>query len=507
MKPKGATSAAGFLGLMFFAILTLLSSQATAQTIDHFKCYEANGDPVNVNVNLEDQFGVEPGVPVEEPKLFCNPVDTNGEGIGDPTAHLTGYEIGDDHAERIVIVSDEFGADQTLQIEDPRLLFVPSKKNAAPSDLNLYHFKCYEANGDPVNVNVNLEDQFGVEPGVPVEEPKLFCNPVDKNGEGIGDPTAHLTGYEIGDDHAEPIVIVSNQFGAGQILQIEDPEILFVPSKKNAVPSALNLDHFKCYKAQGVPVNMNVNLEDQFGVEPDVLVGIPAFFCTPVDKNGEGIMNPDADLTCYEIDADQGAEQVVVIDNQFGQQNLDVNDPELLCVPPHPATPPMRLTGKIVFVTSGEFNGNLGGLAGADAKCQAAADASALTPGTYTAWLSSTSSNARDRVTQSAAPYVRTDGALIADDFADLTNCGNPECLQQVIGLDENAVPLPRTIWTGTTPSGHASGGNCSNWTTSGGQPLITGDVGINFFLLGPEWTLTGGDSCHLFSHLYCFQD
>ena len=217
MKPKGATSAAGFLGLIFFAILTLLSSQATAQTIDHFKCYEANGDPVNVNVNLEDQFGVEPGVPVEEPKLFCNPVDKNGEGIGDPTAHLTGYEIGDDHAERIVIVS--------------------------------------------------------------------------------------------------------NQFGAGQILQIEDPEILFVPSKKNAVPSDLNLDYFKCYKAQGVPVNVNVNLTDQFGVELDVLVGIPALFCNPVDKNGEGMMNPDADLTCYEIDADQGAEQVVVIDNQFGQQN------------------------------------------------------------------------------------------------------------------------------------------------------------------------------------------
>ena len=455
-----------------------------------------------MNVNLEDQFGVEPGVPVEEPKLFCNPVDKNGEGIGDPTAYLTGYEIGDDHAERIVIVSNEFGADQTLQIEDPGLLFVPSKKNAAPSDLNLYHFKCYEANGDPVNVNVNLEDQFGVEPGVPVEEPKLFCNPVDKNGEGIGDPTAHLTGYEIGDDHAERIVIVSNQFGAGQILQIEDPEILFVPSKKNAVPSDLNLDYFKCYKAQGVPVNVNVNLTDQFGVELDVLVGIPALFCNPVDKNGEGMMNPDADLTCYEIDADQGAEQVVVIDNQFGQQNLDVNDPELLCVPPHPA-PPMRLTGKIVFVTSGEFNGNLGGLAGADAKCQAAADASALTPGTYTAWLSITSSNARDRVTQSAGPYIRTDGQTIASDFTDLTDCTGGNCLQNPINRDENAATNNNSVWTGTDTQGvEPVPGSCGAFNGTTGF----GVRGISLATAG-NWTFADFLGCFAPGSLYCFQD
>ena len=60
---------------------------------DHFKCYEAEGNEVGVIVDLEDQFGVLPGVRVEEPELFCNPVDKNGEGISDPTAHPTCYEI------------------------------------------------------------------------------------------------------------------------------------------------------------------------------------------------------------------------------------------------------------------------------------------------------------------------------------------------------------------------------------------------------------------------------
>ena len=46
----------------------------------------------------------------------------------------------------------------------------------------------------------SLVDQFGLELGVEVQEPELFCNPVDKNGEGFKDPRVHLTCYEIDDD-------------------------------------------------------------------------------------------------------------------------------------------------------------------------------------------------------------------------------------------------------------------------------------------------------------------
>ena len=93
------------------------------------------------------------------------------------------------------------------------------------------------------------------------------------------------------------------------------------------------LDHFQCYEAEGDLVNLIVDLEDQFGPEPVVLVGEPKLFCNPVDKNGEGINDPEAHLTCYEIEAGGEVERVVVIANQFGEQTLEVDDSELLCVP------------------------------------------------------------------------------------------------------------------------------------------------------------------------------
>ncbi len=45
--------------------------------------------------------------------------------------------------------------------------------------------------------------------------------------------------------------------------------------------------------------------------------------------------------------------------------------------------------GKTIFVTSATFDSNLGGLTGADDKCQAEADgpASIVPSGTYLAWL------------------------------------------------------------------------------------------------------------------------
>lgn len=92
------------------------------------------------------------------------------------------------------------------------------------------------------------------------------------------------------------------------------------------------LDHFRCYEAEGNPVNVTVNLEDQFGEEPNVMVGQPKLFCNPVDKNSEGIRNPTVHLTCYEIE-DVGEELDVSIKNQFGEQSLKVEKPELLCVP------------------------------------------------------------------------------------------------------------------------------------------------------------------------------
>ena len=98
-----------------------------------------------------------------------------------------------------------------------------------------------------------------------------------------------------------------------------------------AEPHSL-LDHFKCYAAEGTPVNVQVTLEDQFGHEPQVRVGLPRLFCNPVDKNDAGIINDSAHLTCYRIRGSE-TQRTVSIQNQFGEQSLRVQEPRLLCVP------------------------------------------------------------------------------------------------------------------------------------------------------------------------------
>jgi hypothetical protein len=56
---------------------------------------------------------------------------------------------------------------------------------------------------------------------------------------------------------------------------------------------------------------------------------------------------------------------------------------------------------KTVFITSASFNSNLGGLTGADDKCQAEADSptSIVPSGTYMAWLSDGTDSPNTRFT------------------------------------------------------------------------------------------------------------
>ena len=79
---------------------------------------------------------------------------------------------------------------------------------------------------------------------------------------------------------------------------------------------------------------------------------------------------------------------------------------------------------KTVFVTNASFKGNLGGLTGADEKCQAEADdlASIVPSGTYLAWLSDGTDSPDTRFAKSSDPYVLPDGTRIAEDFTDLTD-------------------------------------------------------------------------------------
>jgi len=167
--------------------------------------------------------------------------------------------------------------------------------------------------------------------------------------------------------------------------------------------------------------------------------------------------------------------------------------------------------GKTVFVTSQIYNGDLGGLQGADQKCQALAKAAHL-KGTYLAWLSDTTASPSTRFVKSKAPYKLVDGTVIATSWADLTD----GTLQHPINLTElRGAPAPTSpgVWTGTNPDGTAymnpdpSVRNCSNWSTVGttADPVagLLGDTNAN---TGGNWTSAGALPCEDTWHLYCFQ-
>ena len=120
---------------------------------------------------------------------------------------------------------------------------------------------------------------------------------------------------------------------------------------------------------------------------------------------------------------------------------------------------------KTVFVTSVSFNGNLGGLKGADDKCQAQADgpASIVPSGTYLAWLSDGTDSPDSRFTKSSHPYVLPDGTKVAEDYSDLTDGS----IQHVINIDPTGKTFGKNLfWTGTNSDGTTAQQlqTCNGW-------------------------------------------
>ena len=99
--------------------------------VDHSKCYEVRGEPLEVPLTLEDQFNKERIQPLE-PALLCNPVakiHENGETFGvEVGAHYVCYAFnGQPSPVQQVEVDNQFGR-QKLEVGASRLLCLPSSK-------------------------------------------------------------------------------------------------------------------------------------------------------------------------------------------------------------------------------------------------------------------------------------------------------------------------------------------------------------------------------------------
>ena len=129
------------------------------------------------------------------------------------------------------------------------------------------------------------------------------------------------------------------------------------------------------------------------------------------------------------------------------------------------------------FLTSaGPGNGaDLGGLDGADAHCQALAEAAGSDGRTWRAYLSTDAINARDRI--GAGPWHNAAGILIAENVDDLHS--DNANIDKETAIDENGnlvngtgdSPNRHDILTGTRIDGTAfpdgDDHTCSNWTSS----------------------------------------
>jgi hypothetical protein len=148
----------------------------------------------------------------------------------------------------------------------------------------------------------------------------------------------------------------------------------------------------------------------------------------------------------------------------------------------------------------------MGGLAGADAKCQAEADgpASIVPSGTYLAWLSDGTDSPDTRFTKSSHPYMLPDGTKIAEDFTDLTDGS----ILHAINIDPTGKRLGQKLfWTGTNADGTTAPQSvtCTGWKPDHlsyhhgmhGQTNVTTS----------SWsTMHSAHTCRSLNRLLCFQ-
>lgn len=157
----------------------------------------------------------------------------------------------------------------------------------------------------------------------------------------------------------------------------------------------------------------------------------------------------------------------------------------------HDAGPDEAPNSLSFFVTSDKsMTGDLGGLPGADARCQALAKAAGAGARTFHAYLSvehdpangGAASDARDRIGK--GPWYNAKGVLLAEDVDALhARSGDPELFldekgEKINGQWEGSpTPNEHDVLTGSDANGRVlPGKTCADWTSAGAD--VTAQVG-----------------------------
>jgi hypothetical protein len=166
---------------------------------------------------------------------------------------------------------------------------------------------------------------------------------------------------------------------------------------------------------------------------------------------------------------------------------------------------------RFVFVTSTAVDGDLGGVAQADALCNSLAGSAGL-PGTYKAWLASElTPDPAASFHQFPGTYILPDFTVVAVGWADLID----GTLDAPINVDENGVgDISSYVWTNVWDDGtilpfYTPPFSCDDWTSA--SPDAQGIVGWSD-TTSWAWTHSNnpdacneGACCDGLFRLYCF--
>ncbi len=163
------------------------------------------------------------------------------------------------------------------------------------------------------------------------------------------------------------------------------------------------------------------------------------------------------------------------------------------------ATPALGQVYIEVFVTNETFP-SPNSLSSADSLCQAEAEAASL-PGTWTAWISNSSTDAQDRITDGIY-RLRTVTTVVANSKADLTD----GTLNNAINLNASGGTETGGVWTGTAVDGTEGTSHCTDWGVHSADTATIGDSSAT----DSTWTDNGTSTDCLIDtkyRYYCFHD
>jgi hypothetical protein len=156
-----------------------------------------------------------------------------------------------------------------------------------------------------------------------------------------------------------------------------------------------------------------------------------------------------------------------------------------------------------MFITSKTYlPAQIGGLSGADTICNNLASAAGL-PGTYAAWLSDSTTSAKNRV--GSGGWIRPDGRAFAVSLTGITNLLQIFYPPRIDETGGDVGPGQTLVFGGHNGVGATFGNNnCNNWTTTNFSSVYVGQAGG----ASADWSydVLESNGCSEAHHFYCFR-